>query len=185
MNLSPPIVSDPLELRLFAPGDAGKLFAMSQEPGMREWLPDQVYENESHALQVVQYLIQKCVDPGIPSVAPYVLGVCLRSSGELIGHVGLSPLDGGVEIGYAIAARHQGRGFASRAVAAMAEWGAARFALPRVLAIVAAENRASCGVLRTAGFRLVGESTRLLHGRSRLVRTYERAREIEAERPSR
>jgi RimJ/RimL family protein N-acetyltransferase len=77
-----------------------------------------------------------------------------------------------VEIGYAIAEAHQGRGLATEAVRAMAEWGTKGRGLPRVLAIVARDNVASCRVLEKAGFDLLEEVTRPLHGVTRRVRTY-------------
>lgn len=161
-------------LRFFVPEDAPKAFAMSQEAGMRTWLPDQVYESEARALEVLRHLIEQCSDPGTPSRGPYVLGVCTHDSPELIGHVGLSPLGGDVEIGYAIEEGCQGHGFATEAVRTMSDWGLERFALPRVLGIVAADNPASCKVLEKAGFHFVEETLRTLHGRSRLVRTYQK-----------
>jgi ribosomal-protein-alanine N-acetyltransferase len=167
-----PIETASLILRRFVTQDAGKVFAMSRESGMRTWIPDQVYESEGAALDVLRYLIAKYKNPATPARAPYVLGVCLLSSSELIGHVGLSPLGHQVEIGYAIEDRHQGRGFASEAVAAMSEWGIRRFNLPQVLGIVASENIASCRVLENAGFVLADESMGRLHGRPGLVRTY-------------
>jgi len=175
---SPPIIARTVTLRYFVPEDAPKVFVMSQESGLRTWLPDQVYESEAGALEVLLYLIEKYRDPGAPSLAPYVLGVCLNSSSELIGHVGLSPFHGQVEAGYAIEDKHQGKGLASQAVRAMSEWALARFALPRLLGIVAADNAASCRVLQHAGFELAEESMGRLHGRSGLVRRYEKARQI-------
>jgi ribosomal-protein-alanine N-acetyltransferase len=175
-SYSPPIIVGAVALRHFVPEDAHKAFVMSQESGLRTWLPDQVYESELAALEVVQFLIGKCRDPGMPSLAPYVLGVSLKNSSELIGHVGLSPFDGQVEIGYAIEDRQQGNGFASDAVRAMSEWALERFALPRVLGIVATDNVASCRVLERADFVLAAESMKTLNGRSGLVRRYEKTR---------
>lgn len=177
-NDSLPIVSQAVTLRLFVPGDAPKALVMSQEPGSRMWLPDQVYENEAAALEAMLYLIENCRDPGMPSVAPYVLGVCLNDTGELIGHVGLSPFKGEVEIGYAIEDIHQGKGLASQAVRAMSDWGLARFALPRIVGIVSTDNVASCRVLQRAGFELAEESEGRLNGRSGLVRRYEKVCQI-------
>lgn len=176
VNNSPLIVAAKVSLREFVPEDAHKLFVMSRESGLRMWLPDQVYESESDALDVLQYLVEKCRDPGTPTLGPYVLGVCIRGARGLIGHVGLSPLRGEVEIGYAIEDRHQGKGYASEAVRAMSEWALERFALPRILGIVATDNVASCRVLERAGFLLVDESESTLHGRPGLVRRYEKVR---------
>jgi RimJ/RimL family protein N-acetyltransferase len=172
-NTSPPIASGTLVLRCFVPEDAPKVFAMSQEAGVRTWLPDQVYGSEAHALEVLRYLIANYRDPGTPALGPYVLGVCRQDSGELIGHAGLSPLHGDVEVGFAIETASQGRGFASSAVRTLSEWSLRRFALPRIVGIVAADNEASIRVLQHADFRMTEESSRRLHGRSRLVRTYQ------------
>jgi RimJ/RimL family protein N-acetyltransferase len=170
----PPISSQALVLRRFTSEDAAKVYALSQESGLRTWLPDQVYENEAVALDVLQDLISRYTNPGTPVRAPYVLGVCLRGSLELIGHVGLSPLDGEVEVGFAIADRHQGRGYACEAVRAMLAWAIPRFNLPRVLGIVASDNAASCSVLERAGFELASQSVGRLHGRQGLIRVYHR-----------
>lgn len=173
-NETPPIISRTVLLRHFVLEDALKAFAMSQEAGMRKWLPDQVYESEVQATGVLRRLMEQCRHPGNPRLAPYVLGVCIHGSRELIGHVGLSPLGEEVEIGYAIEEGRQHKGLATESVRAMSEWALTRFALPRILGIVAAENAASCKVLQNAGFQLAGESMRTLHGRSGLVRTYRR-----------
>ncbi len=142
-------------LRSFVPQDAPKVHAMSQESGLRRV-------------------------PGSPVSAPYVLAVCLRGSSELIGHVGLSPLYGEVEVGYAIEEKHQGRGFASEAVGTMVNCALQRFDLPRVLGIVGKDNAASCRVLENAGFALTSEAMGSLHGRPGLIRTYDRARRVGA-----
>lgn len=149
---------------------------MSQEIGIRTWLSDQVYEDAETALEMLRYLIAKCRDAGTPALGPYVLGICLTRSSELIGHVGLSPLSDQVEAGCAIEHRFQGRGFATEAIKAMSEWGLHSFGLTQVLGIAASENIASCRVLERAGFAFMDESMRSLHGRTRLVRTYRKNR---------
>ena len=178
----PPITTSSLTLRIFVPEDTPKVFVMSQESGIRTWLSDQVYEDAQSALEVLRYLITKCRDPGTPALGPYVLGVCLTRSSELIGHVGLSPLGDQVEVGCAIEHRFQGRGFAIEAIKAISEWGLQRFGLAHVLGIVATENIASCRVLERAGFALIDESMRSLHGQTRLVRTYRKEPRIGVDR---
>jgi hypothetical protein len=59
---------------------------------MKEWIPDQVYDNEQQAREFLGYLIRQYDKPGNPLFGPYVLGVCLNETQEVIGHVGLSPL---------------------------------------------------------------------------------------------
>ena len=175
MTLSLPDATPKVELRRFVPDDARRLLVLSHERGMREWLPDQVYADLAQAEGVVRYLLAQADHPDAPRGAPLVLGVARRDSGELIGHVGLSPAHGEVEIGYAIAEAHQGHGFATETVRAMTEWGLARFGLAGVLGIVAADNVASCRVLEKAGYVCTDEASRSLHGVVRLVRTYRRS----------
>jgi len=131
---------------------------------MRTWLPSQVYRDEAEAASVLAFLVCRYDTPADPRKAPYVLGVQLRSSGELIGHVGFSPLDDAVEIGFAIAAGQQRKGFATDAVRAACEWAARAFALPRLLGVTAAGNAASQRVLLRAGFARVHARTMRFQG---------------------
>lgn len=141
-----------LSLRPFVPGDVGKLFAMSIEASMRRWIPDQVYRDEQHAEQVLRALVSHTTIGPDPRVRPYVLGIEHLETGALIGHVGLSPARGSVEIGYAIEEQLQGKGFATEAVSAASAWGLRELGLPEVLGFVAPDNVASCRVLEKAGF---------------------------------
>lgn len=119
---------------------------------MRTWLPSQVYRDEAHAASVVAFLISQYRVPGDPRIGPYVLGIEARSSGELIGHVGLSPLGEDVEIGFAIEESHQRRGLATEAVRAACQWAVGAFSITTILGVTAARNSASQGVLLRAGF---------------------------------
>ncbi len=149
-----------LLLRPFVLADAPKLLVMSGEEGMRRWIPDQVYRDHDHAEQVARALIAHTDNPPDPRVHPYVLGVEHLETRALIGHVGLSPARGSVEIGYAIEQRLQGKGLATETVIAMAKWASAALSLPEILGIVDAENVASCRVLTKAGFVRSGEELR-------------------------
>jgi RimJ/RimL family protein N-acetyltransferase len=62
----------------------------------------------------------------------------------------------GAEIGYWIAPWARGRGVATRAVRALAEWGSEEFELRRVELIIAVENEASNRVAEKAGFTREG-----------------------------
>lgn len=125
---------------------------MSQEEGLRAWLPSQVYRDEAHAASVLVFLISQYSDPADPRVGPYVLGVELKSTGELVGHVGLSRFGEAVEVGFAIESCHQRKGIATEAVRAACHWACDVFQLEIILGITAARNVASQGVLLRAGF---------------------------------
>lgn len=167
-----PIHTPSLTLREFIIEDVPKVFQMSLELGMRCWIPDQVYRSENQTTEVLEYLMAQYSDLKTPSQAPCLLGICLRITGELIGHVGLSPLRNQVEVGYAIEEKRQGSGYATEAVSAMTQWGHDTFALPTVLGVVASGNIGSCRVLEKSGFLLEKEEVGTLHGWQGLIRTY-------------
>ncbi len=50
-----PIETPSLTLRPFVSEDARKVFQMSQEEGLRVWLPSQVYQDEVHAASVLAF----------------------------------------------------------------------------------------------------------------------------------
>lgn len=149
-----------LILRRFSLADVAKVYAMGAEDGMRRWIPDQVYRDEHHAEQVVRALMAHTERPPDPRARPYVLGIEHAETGALVGHVGLSPARGSVEIGYAIEQRLHGNGFATEAVTAASEWALAAIGLNEILGIVAADNVASCRVLEKAGFVRTGEEVK-------------------------
>jgi len=143
-----------LLLRPFSLADVPKVFVMGGEEGMRRWIPDQVYRDQEHAEHVVRALMVHTESPPDPRVRPFVLGIEHKETASLIGHVGLSPARGSVEIGYAIEQRLYGNGFATEAVTAMVRWGLIELRLPEVLGIVAVDNLPSRRVLEKAGFVL-------------------------------
>jgi len=119
---------------------------------MRTWLPNQVYRDQAHAASVLASLISQYSVPGDPRIGPYVLGVQVRSGGELVGHVGFGPLGEAVEVGFAIESVHQRKGVATEAVRAACEWATDAFSIATILGVTAAQNSASQSVLLRAGF---------------------------------
>ena len=102
-----------ISLRRFTMDDTLKIFQMSKEESLGRFLPDQVYQDYDEASNVLAFLIQSSEEIHIER-APYVLGVILNGD-ELIGHVGASKIEEGIEIGYAIETKHQGLGYAQKA----------------------------------------------------------------------
>lgn len=159
-------------LRKFALTDTAKIFQMSIEEGMKHWIPDQVYQDENEAKEVLEFLISQYDSPEGPAAVPVVLGVCLQGTGELIGHAGLSPNGDEVEIGYAIEESKQKNGYASDAVAAFCKWAKTFYGLKHIMGIVASENAGSCRVLEKAGFEFIEEKERTMHGSLKLAKIY-------------
>ncbi len=146
------IETDTLVLRPFGLHDAAAVYALSNEPSSQNWLPSQVQADEDEARGLLKFLIKQYAGPADPRRGPFVLAVDHRDDGALIGHVGLSPFEGEVEIGFAVAEAYQRQGLAVEAVIATCGWALGRFSLPRILAITAQSNRGSRKVLTRAGF---------------------------------
>jgi ribosomal-protein-alanine N-acetyltransferase len=143
-----------ISLRRFTLDDTQKLFQMSKEDSLGRFLPDQVYRDHDEASKVIQFLIRSSEEIHIEG-EPYVLGVLLNGD-ELIGHVGASKIAEGVEIGYAIEKKHQGFGYAQKAVSQMLHLLAVNTNLREIYGIVDSENEASKNVLERCGFLKVG-----------------------------
>lgn len=173
MNLDRlPIETMSLRLRHFVPGDSARLLVLSQEATARTWLPSQVYRDDAHALSAVEFLIGQCSSPGDPRRGPYVLAIEHRASATLIGHVGFSPLDGEVEIGFSIAQDYQGQGLAGEAIVAASRWALQAFRLDRIVAVAAAANAASRRVLARSRFAYEGDKTTHFQGSQQAVSIY-------------
>lgn len=137
-----------LLLRPFSIDDAQVLYELSREETLRLRMPDQVYGSVEEAAEAAAFLERKARS----EEWPFVLGVVLRETGELIGHVGLSQVKEGIEIGYAIAINKQGKGYGAEVVAAFSKWAVKHFRLPGIWAILMADNAPSRRVLEKAGY---------------------------------
>ncbi len=131
---------------------------------MRKWIPTQVYRDEAHAASTLAFLAAQCRADIDLTTSPCVLGIELKATGALVGHVGLSPLDGEVEVGFAVEHSQQGKGIATEAVRALCEWAAVKFPEIRIIGIAARENLASQRVLERSGFQRQSEKTMLFQG---------------------
>nr|WP_279512900.1 GNAT family N-acetyltransferase [Halanaerobium saccharolyticum] len=145
------LTSKRLNFRFFEKSDLEKIYQMSQEEGIKKWLPDQCYQNKKEAAEVINFLIE-CYSEIDPSTKPFVLGIELNENSDLIGHIGLSPVGGLIEVGYAVEEKHQGAGYATEAVKGFSDWAQKEFNLEAIWGIVGKENLASAKVLEKAGY---------------------------------
>ena len=91
------------------------------------------------------------------------------AAGDLVGVVGTHPVDSDeVEIGYWMATRFAGQGYASEAAVGVVEILRARYPQRTIFAECRPENRASWRVLEKLGFRPTGEDGHR-SGRKKLV----------------
>lgn len=161
-----------LIIRPFTQTDIKSVYQLSQEPSLAKWIPDQVYSGEKEAADVVSFLISQYQDQPMPNQRPFVLALKFKKTKELIGHVGLSPLRGEVEIGYAVAEKQCGKGYATQAVTAISNWAISNLGIQMISGIVACENVGSFRVLEKSGYRLELESDLQYLGKLRRCRKY-------------
>ncbi len=114
----------------------------------RRFVPDEVFETVEEAREALAFLMAQYGKTEGPLAYPV-----LTRDGENIGYVQMVPLgDGRWEIGYHIAKRYTGRGFATEAVKAFLPVMAETIGIREVLGICLSENAASKHVLLRCGF---------------------------------
>lgn len=90
----------------------------------------------------------------------------------MIGHVGFSPLEGDVEIGFSVARSYQGKGLATEAIVAGSRWIFEAFELDRIVAVASTQNAASRRTLAGAGFTCRGAKVMKFQGTEQDVSFY-------------
>ena len=159
-----PITTPALRLRHFAVEDAERIRALNAEPSTSRWLPSHVYSCLDGAVEALRFLVACYSFPADPRLGPYVLAVELARTGEVLGHVGFSPLQGEVEISYAIAEAARGHGYGATAVACACKWLAGEFRVSTILALTSSANASSRRLLARTGFVHVCDESRPFQG---------------------
>ena len=134
-----------LSVRKFRDEDARKLYENHMDDEVRRWFPNECYADEAEALDAIRFYAD-CVDNGR---LPYVLGVVLKETGELIGDTGISEVEGRpdeAEIGYCIGKEEAATRFI-----------ASRFGIKVMHGRVVHGNEASARVLEKNGYRFAEE----------------------------
>lgn len=139
-------------LRRFRQEDTQKFFQMGQEEEMRRWLPSHAFRDEAHAASVLEYVIKQYDTGADPRSVPIVFAVQLKTTGELVGHAGLTPSEEGVEVTFAIERAQQRKGLATEAVKVLCTWATQVYPIGRIHGITAKQNIESQRVLLKAGF---------------------------------
>ena len=145
-----------LAVRKFRDGDARQLYENHLDGEVRKWFPNECYADTEEALDAGRFYAG-CVDGGR---LPFVLGVELMETKELIGDAGISEVEGKpdeAEIGYCIGQKYRGRGYATELLGAISGFVASRFGVRAICGRVVHGNGASARVLEKNGYRFVTE----------------------------
>ena len=150
----------------FTPDMARAVHLGSLDEDTRRFLPDEVFETEEIAAEVLNELIACYAGTDGPFVHPMLV------NGQYAGYVQLVPIEGGWEIGYHTVKAMAGRGYATEAVRAFLPVMMEKLSLTEVAGICDAENKASIRVLEKCGFARVFEGNAPYHGEIKpVVRT--------------
>lgn len=124
----------------------------STDEDNRRFVPDEVWETVEEVKETLEFLIAQYGAFDGPLVYP----VIVKETNENIGYVQLVPIDDGKwEIGYHIAKKYTGNGYATEAVKAFLPVIAKEAGLSEIYGICLKENKASDAVMRKCGFENV------------------------------
>lgn len=141
--------TDRLIVTEFTPDMAQTVHENSLDEENRRFVPDEVFETVEDAAETIGFLMT-CYD-GIEG--PFVYPVIAKDGEINLGYVQLAPLDDGTwEIGYHVAKKYTGNGYATEAVKAFLPYMAQKLSVTEVYGICLAENGASVRVLKKCGF---------------------------------
>lgn len=118
----------------------------------KRFVPDEVWESVEEAEETLEYLISRYGS----SEGPFVYPVIVKETQENVGYVQLCPLDDGYwEIGYHIAKKHTGKGYATEAVKAFLPEISEQVGASEIYGICLEENKASQAVMHKCGFEVI------------------------------
>ncbi len=118
----------------------------------KRFVPDEVWESVEEVQDTLEFLISQYGSFEGPLVYPIIV----KATNDNVGYVQLCPIEDGMwEIGYHIAKKYTGKGYATEAVKAFLPVIAKQADILEVFGICLAENMASCAVMRKCGFENV------------------------------
>jgi len=132
--------------------DSELLFKYSQEKITKKELPDEVFDNIFETKETIKFFKSNYDDK-----YPLVYGIILKANNIIIGHIGLSEIDKGIEIGYAIATEYQNNGYISEIIIPFVDWIKNNLKIEKIYGIAKAENIASWKIFENNDFVLEEE----------------------------
>ena len=143
-----------LIVRKFKAEDAKQLYENHMDEEVRKWFPNECYADLEEAQDAIWFYAD-CVDH---DKLPFVLGVELKETGELIGDAGISEVEGKpgeTEVGYCIGQKYRGKGYATELLRAISGFVVSRFDVGVIWGRVVYGNEASVKVLEQSGYEFV------------------------------
>lgn len=160
------IETERLIITEFTPDMAKAVQENSADEDNRRFVPDEVWESVEEAEETLEFLISQYGSFEGPLVYP----VIAKETNDNVGYVQLCPIeDGQWEVGYHIAKKYTGKGYATEAVKAFLPVISKEANITEVYGICLAENRASRAVMDKCGFENVFSGIGLYQGEERQI----------------
>lgn len=132
----------------------------------KRFVPDEVWETVEEAEETLEFLISQYGAFEGPLVYP----VIVKETQDNVGYVQLCPIDDGQwEVGYHIAKKFTGHGYATEAVRAFLPVIAEQAGITEIYGICLADNKASIAILKKLGFKDVFSGTGKYQGVDREI----------------
>ena len=134
----------------------------------RRFVPDEVFETLEEASFVIDSLIKSYENDN----GPFVYAIIRNEDQKNLGYVQLIKLDEEWEIGYHIAKKFTGNGYATNAVKLFLEYLTENRIVKDILGIALKDNKASIKVLQKCDFSLIYDGVGLYQGKKRKIVRY-------------
>lgn len=155
------IETERLIITEFTPDMTSVVQENSVDEDNKRFVPDEVWETVEEAEETLEFLISQYGSFNGPLVYPIIV----KATKDNIGYVQLCPIESGKwEIGYHIAKKYTGNGYATEAVKAFLPVVAKRAGISEVYGICLAANTASLAIMRKCGFENVFSGIGLYQG---------------------
>ena len=146
------IETDRLIITEFTMDMASVVQENSVDEDNKRFVPDEVWETVEEVEETLEFLISQYGAFEGPLVYPIIV----KETDANVGYVQLVPIEEGKwEIGYHVAKKYTGNGYATEAVKAFLPIISKEADITEVYGICLAENKASCSVMKKCGFENV------------------------------
>lgn len=160
------IETDRLVITEFTLDMAKVVHENSLDEDNRKFVPDEVWESIEEAEETLEFLISQYGSFAGPLVYPIIV----KSTNENVGYVQLCPIENGQwEIGYHIAKKYTGNGYATEAVKAFLPEISSMAGISEIYGISLSENTASHAVMEKCGFENVFSGVGVYQGEDREI----------------
>lgn len=144
-------------LRLINESDLESVTALNLDPEVRQFFPDGIQTKEQTRQRLSEFrdFYERLGLPGFV--------ILNKTSNEFIGRCGFAPIDTGeIEVGYLIAKKFWGKGYASEALNALLNWAKKNISADFIIAFAPINHKASHRVMEKCEMEYYKDETR--HG---------------------